>query len=309
MSDGLPSRERYFVVGSYHVLAGDFAKAIPAFEALVREYPNDFWAVENLANAYHESGQYREEIPLIPRKAALRPNDFTLTVQLAGHLIVTGGDVAGARQLIDRAILLDPPTLPTPFTAIFVAYAHVFPAFELWSAGRIVDAAAHLDRMASDARTSDDLAAAIGMMNLSLGRIRAAEDAFKTMSLGSERQELLAAAAVARDDVTSARAIIRADARLLDPSQPDPARGVRGKQDFILWTILRAGFAHEAETYLARGVSDQDPTKWARAAQAAAGGHRDAIPVLEAARKRLAPGNNQTLMAIEILWRSADSRG
>jgi len=189
-----------------------------------------------------------------------------------------------------------------------VVWTRVFPAFELWATGHIAEAAARLDTMAHDARTSDAMAAAIGLMNLTLGRLRAAEEAFYAMSFDSERQKLLAAVALARSDLDGARAALRADANLL--ARPDPGDRMFATWTFNLWTMIRAGLVKEAEAYAARGMFDRDPTGWIHAELAAARGEIDvAIPALELVREKLAPGNGQTLIAIETLGEALIRRG
>jgi len=307
LAEGLPTRERYFITGGYYIFLGDIAKAIPAYEALVHEHPNDFWGVNNLAIAYHETGRYRDEVPLLSRMAGLRPNDFTTSAGTARIFIVTAGDLASARRLVDRAATLEPPP-NLPSTPSLVVWTRVFPAFELWATGHIAEAAARLDTMAHDARTSDAMAAAIGLMNLTLGRLRAAEEAFYTMSFDSERQKLLAAVALARSDLDGARAALRADANLL--ARPDPGDRMFAQWTFNLWTMIRAGLVKEAEAYAARGMFDGDPTGWIHGELAAARGEIDvAIPALELVREKLAPGNGQTLIAIETLGEALIRRG
>ncbi len=306
-SSSLPSREKYFIIGSYYGLIGEDDKSIAALEALVREHPADFWGLSSLVGSYHDSGRYRESIPFIPRLAALRPNDFMTNISAATGLIVTAGDIVQARKLVDHAASLEQPNLPR--TPVYHAWAIVFPVFELWSNRRVVEAAARLDAIAAEAATNDAMAVAIGCMNLALGRVSAAEDAFRAMSIGSERQEMLAAAALARGNLEAARDAIRGDANLFDP-----ARHVRGesfgKDTFVLWVMLRAGFVTEAESYAWTGIFDGDPTRWINAELMAARGELDsAIPLLDNAIRKLAPGNPQTLIAIETLATGLIERG
>jgi tetratricopeptide (TPR) repeat protein/tRNA A-37 threonylcarbamoyl transferase component Bud32 len=305
VSEGLPLREKYFITGSYYDLSGELEKSIPAYEALVGEYPHDFWGVNNLVLAYRDTGRYREGVPFLTRLAALRPNDFTTTTEIATRLIIDAGDLASARRLVDRAANLEPPN--DPLTPPRVAWLKVFPAFELWATGRPAEAADLLDNMPAEARRSPDMILAIGLMNLTLGRLGAAEEAFRSMSADSERQQLLAAAALARDDVQGARAAL-----LADPHLVDPPRSYRtfSKWTFYLWTMIRAGLGTEAGAYAAHGQFDADPTGWIHGELAAARGEIDvAIPILERARQRLAPGNGQTLVAIETLGEALIQRG
>jgi len=157
--------------------------------------------------------------------------------------------------------------------------------------------------------TNDETAVAIGRMNLALGRVSAAENAFRTMSIDSGRQEMLAAAALARGNLESARDTIRADTNLLDPRRHGPVITF-GKDTFILWVMLRAGLIKEAEAYVRLGFFDKDPTRWMNAELMAARGELDAaMPLLDEAIGKLAPGNPQTLMAIETLGARLIERG
>ena len=297
-SGSLPSREKYFIIGSYYDLIRDMDKAIAAYEALVQEHPTDFWGLNNLLGDYHDSGRYREMIPFIARRAALRPNDYRTTIGAAVQMIVNAGDIVQARKLVDHAASLDRSIVPS--TPGFEAWATIFPVFELWSNREVVEAAAQLDAIAATAATNDAIAVQSGLMNLALGRASAAEDTFRTMSMGSGRQEMLAATALARGDVEAARDAIRADANLLDPARIVPFSN--GKEAIILWTILRAGLVKEAESYARLGFFGADPTRWINAEMMAARGQVDAaIPLLDDAISKLAPGNMQTLIAIETL--------
>ena len=299
-SDTLPSREKYFIIGSYYGLIGENDKAIAAYEALVREHPTDYWGVNNLMNRYRESGRYRDEIPLIPRYAALRPNDYDTNMAAATRSVMDAGDVVQARRLIDHATTLERPNIPATATAM--AWTAVFPVFELWVNHRVAEAAARLDAIAADAGTNDAMAVAIGRMNLALGRVSAAEDAFRTMSISSGRQEMLAAAALARGNLEIARDTIRADTKLLDPGRHVLLDYSFGKETVIFWVTLRAGLMKEAETYVRLPFLDAAPNSWMNAELMAARGELDAaIPLLDEAVRKLSPGNAQTLMAIETL--------
>jgi tetratricopeptide (TPR) repeat protein len=307
-SDTLPSREKYFIIGSYYGLVGDNDKAIAAYEILVREHPTDYWGLNNLMNRYRESGRYRDEIPLIPRYAALRPNDYDRNIAAATRSVMDAGDLVQARRLLDHAATLQRPNIPATATAM--AWTAVFPVFELWVNHRVAEAAARLDATAADVGTNDAMAVAIGRMNLSLGRLSAAEDAFRTMSISSGRQEMLAAAALARGDVETARDTIRADTNLLDPGRHVLLDWSFGKETVILWVTLRAGLMKEAEAYVRLPFFDAAQTSWMNAELMAARGEADAaIPLLDDAVKKLSPGNAQTLMAIETLGTSLIERG
>ena len=106
------------------------------------------------------------------------------------------------------------------------------------------------------------MAVAIGLMNLTLGRLRAAEDAFYTMSLDSNdrccsrlrhwRGTIRRGTGGLARRSTSGRAAAEAGPEELNI----------GNATLRLWTLIRAGLVREAEAYAASGIFDGDPTGW-----------------------------------------------
>src|SRR5262249_42677041 len=103
-ADQTTDRERYFILGSYSQMIGDDSKAIAYYEALVHQYPDDVWGVNNLFGEYQRyQGYHRQERGRIGRMLlAMRPNDFTLNVSLARDLLFSEG-LDAARPYVRRA--------------------------------------------------------------------------------------------------------------------------------------------------------------------------------------------------------------
>ena len=74
-------RERLFITGSYYGFksiggsseSDDFTKAVTAYEELLRHYPDDLWALNNLSFHYELAGRIEESIRLGMRITDLRP--------------------------------------------------------------------------------------------------------------------------------------------------------------------------------------------------------------------------------------------
>ena len=100
-------RERLFILGSFHQFAGRDEKAVEAYSALARLYPDDFWGRNNLVYICS-----REQFPgLMMGYADLRPNDFRMNVEAVGAA-AGSGDFVNARRYLDRArALITPETM------------------------------------------------------------------------------------------------------------------------------------------------------------------------------------------------------
>jgi serine/threonine-protein kinase len=87
--DRLTERERYLTLGDFYLVAmSDAAKAAPAYEALLRRYPNERHALNNLALTYNMLGQRLKAESLYQRSIAIdslyMPAHFNLVaLQLA----------------------------------------------------------------------------------------------------------------------------------------------------------------------------------------------------------------------------------
>ena len=82
LSAGASDWERLWVVGSYHALTDDSRSARSAYEALLRIYPDHYWAANNLVINHRRAGRDAEALAAATRLVDLRPQDHN-SLQLA----------------------------------------------------------------------------------------------------------------------------------------------------------------------------------------------------------------------------------
>lgn len=79
LADTVSERERLFITGSYYGFKSNnpttdaYTKSVTAYEELLRRYPNDLWALNNLSDHYQFSRPAEETLRLVMRIADLRP--------------------------------------------------------------------------------------------------------------------------------------------------------------------------------------------------------------------------------------------
>jgi len=77
LAHGASERERLFITGSYYAARDNgeesFTKAVTAYEELLRHYPDDLWALNNLSVLYEMWGRTEKSLRLAMRIADLRP--------------------------------------------------------------------------------------------------------------------------------------------------------------------------------------------------------------------------------------------
>jgi tetratricopeptide (TPR) repeat protein len=95
-------RERLFILGSTHGLDGDVDGAVAFYEALLRTYPNDHWALNNLAGLLRQRDPARALV-LLAHKADLRPNDLNDNLNVAGLIGRQDGHFGNAERFVSRA--------------------------------------------------------------------------------------------------------------------------------------------------------------------------------------------------------------
>lgn len=244
LSDALPDREKYFIAGGYYDMRGDIHRAVAAYETLVRAHPNDYWGTNNLVANYRQLGRQSEATAAAVTLAALRPNHFPTLVQAAEATLIQGS-LTDARPLVARATALADAAEPQ-LPAFHIAWVRLFPAFELWATGHVPEAAARLDAIVAGKRVSSRLAQGVGMMNLALGRLRKANEAFLAMAIEDEPFEFLALVEMARGDLNAARAALLADPRLADIMRQPPT----GPSPMDIWLLVRFGLVAEADALL-----------------------------------------------------------
>ena len=96
-------RERYFILGSYYRMKGEQERSVQAYETLLTLYPDQFWAVNNLALYFSEVGDEKRALAYASRSAELRPNNLWGNMRAASNLIHFGSNLPRARKYLDRA--------------------------------------------------------------------------------------------------------------------------------------------------------------------------------------------------------------
>ena len=299
----LPARERYFIEGSYYQMKGELPSAIAAYEALIAEQPNDFWGQNNLMFAYRGSGRIREDLELSRRLVSQRPHDASTLVNYGARLVMNGGSVSEAMTLAARASALERP--PDVGAMIDAAWIELLPVFAAWSDRRVVEAAALLDRVSSVPPASEWHAHGRGQMNLTLGRVEAAEREFRLTPDPAERDVLLGYVALARGDMAGARArLTRAG-----PAWAEAQRA-RGQVRIMTpcWALLRAGLPEACRQVV--DLAPGESPRWLQGELAAADGDEDtALRALQSVVTRVPPGDNQYGVAIDAIARQLEQRG
>ena len=90
LAHSVSERERLFIVGAYYASRDGnepFTKAVTAYTELLRHYPNDLWALNNLSVEYEMAGRSEESLRLAMRIADLRPEMIPSRLYgLAAHI-------------------------------------------------------------------------------------------------------------------------------------------------------------------------------------------------------------------------------
>jgi tetratricopeptide (TPR) repeat protein len=87
LRDLLTDRERYITIGTYHFqVTNDTDAGITAYRSLLDQYPNDTWALNNLALLYYDQGNMDGAMQLLGRAIQLDPYSPNAYINLAGGL-------------------------------------------------------------------------------------------------------------------------------------------------------------------------------------------------------------------------------
>src|SRR5262245_43549120 len=170
-------RERYFIEGSYYTMRSDDEKALPVYLALVRLYPDDFWAINNLGLIYLRLGRIGDAEPYNRRRAELRPSDASAQWAILRDLLWQGKVAEAPRYIAQIQKLAD----PNANNGIW-AWVETFPAYEQWLGGNVNHALNELDRLGhlvdvqNRQYSQTMLRLWLGQTYMTLGRIRQAQD-------------------------------------------------------------------------------------------------------------------------------------
>lgn len=101
LRDLLTDRERYITIGTYHnQVTNDVDAGITAYRTLLDQYPNDTWALNNLALLYYRQGNMEGATELLARATQLDTYSPNAYINLAGGLHWLG-QRDSARAVID----------------------------------------------------------------------------------------------------------------------------------------------------------------------------------------------------------------
>jgi len=154
LASGVGERERYFIFGSYEILTGHPDRAIPPFQTLVRLYPDHYFGVSNLANAYRQLGRVEEALEMERRRADMRPNDFISNSRATAFFMPF--DLTQAGHYAQRAASLAPHHYETAVDLSNLINIRYFHFHELWMRDDVNGALAELQRLSQQAPDVDN---------------------------------------------------------------------------------------------------------------------------------------------------------
>jgi tetratricopeptide (TPR) repeat protein len=202
-------RERYFIQGSYYHMRGEGEKAAASYEALLRVYPDHYWAMGNLAQTYRRLNRFEESVPYVLRRAELRPNSFGANVLAAQYIVQWGDGPAQAEPYLRRARALLSPEAEKSYPYL-AAWVRLLPAHTHWLKSEVEEALSEVTRVGeiAKARTGPErqlLARWVANTYLTLGKLRAAEEIYRSFPDAPDRHHLLLLVALARGDEPAVR--------------------------------------------------------------------------------------------------------
>lgn len=177
LSDRVSERERYFILGSYELMTDHTDRALPAFEALVRRYPDHFFAYANLINIYGRLGRTQEAAEIAGRFADARPNDAAANAKAVSWNSPV--DLPRARRYAQRAVELGSFASVNPGDQM---NAMLFHAHDLWMQDDAKGALAELQRLSvrrkewSDPMAWRGVIFGIATFQMTLGRFQVAQE-------------------------------------------------------------------------------------------------------------------------------------
>ena len=172
LSEMTSERERYFILGSYHSMKGQTEQAMAAYQALIRLYPDHYWATNNLAHANRKLGRIPEALKYLARRADLRPQSFSDNARAGLRLATWGGDLVAAAPYMERARQLMPDEDLTGADDA-VAWVSLFPAWKALIDGDPQEALQLADQAAETINRPNPKVAYFYFM---LGQLRKARD-------------------------------------------------------------------------------------------------------------------------------------
>ena len=192
LSERTSELERYFIEGSYYGMRGNYQKAVSAYEALVRNYPDNFWGRNNLGWNYFYVGRWQESVTEWAEAAELRPNDLRINRLAAWNLLQI--DVERARRVAQRAAQAITPDMNGrhPYE---VAWVQLFAVHDLWVRGELESAVSEIDRAAQtfvsqEGPEREAFIRNIGNWYLTFGQLSKAEEFFAKLPDTDEERNI-----------------------------------------------------------------------------------------------------------------------
>jgi tetratricopeptide (TPR) repeat protein len=233
LSDRVSERERYFIQGSNELLSGHAERALPAFEALVRRYPDHYFAYANLENIYNLLGRPAESAEIAARFADARPNDPVANSRAVSTIMAV--DLARARRYAQRATELASSEGVPPLQQLGVTF---FRFHDLWMQDDVQGALAEIHRISGRIKDSSDpeirraITITIAGLQLTLGRFKDSQQVFDSLDNPAPRWSAL----VAFFEGDEERA--RQSAALIGPN---PQGGYQGIDGFLIASLWPPG--------------------------------------------------------------------
>jgi len=135
---GVSGRERLLILAMNEDAQQHKDEAIAAYEAYLRVYPDDVWALDSLVMLYGAASDKVARLKV--RAAELRPRSFKANRDAAVWLMAQNGDLARARRFTGRARAL----LEVDSSPAYKDWVRFEPAFEDWLRGDLRGMAARV---------------------------------------------------------------------------------------------------------------------------------------------------------------------
>ena len=299
---GVSGRERMLILAMHEDAQRHRDEAIAAYEAYLRAYPDDIWALDSLVMLYGAASDKVARLKV--RAAELRPRSFKANREAAVWLMAQRGDLARARPFVERArALLDVDPSPT-----YRDWVRFEPAFEDWLRGDLRGMAARLDRLLSADPQSPECAMFAAGLYHGLGRLRAAEHALERVPASQWRQGLALNRDVERAWIAFHRqdsAAVSAWADALTQARPLPWPSFHA-----VWMLRRMDRVDDAAAIGRARAAEGPELDWVTGDLALGSGDVDTASTRIAGTwPEMAAGNPVTLMAAETYAEALERQG
>lgn len=183
-----PDRERFFILASYYdAIEKDAPKAIEAYEALLRLYPDHYWGTGNLRGLYAQLYRNEQYAHLLLRVADMRPSDPAANAFAAWEKTVREQDPQGARPYLQRASALIAAEGENVDPAV-ATWVKLFPAYEFWLKGNVTQAHAELVEVYRTGKSLDP--GRLGVFYWAFGELKEADRLFPNSTDATDRKVL-----------------------------------------------------------------------------------------------------------------------